>query len=68
MASNPSAVSLSIPCASAHGEPMFVSIEVHSFSIPFMSAMGLYYAMLCGSFLFGLYKRHVALLHHSRGV
>ncbi len=38
---NPSAVSLRMPCASAHGDPMFVSIEVHSFSIPFMSAMGL---------------------------
>ena len=27
---NPFAVSLNIPCASVHGEPMFVRMEVHS--------------------------------------
>ena len=37
---NPSVVSLNIPCASAHGEPMLVRIEVHSLSMPFMRAIG----------------------------
>jgi len=38
---NPSAVSLSIPCAYAQGdEPMFVRIDVQSLSMPFMSAIG----------------------------
>jgi len=36
---NPSVVSLSISYASAHGEPMFGSMEVHS--ILFMTAMDL---------------------------
>ena len=34
------AASLNIPCASAHGEPMFARMEVHSLSMPFMSAIG----------------------------
>jgi hypothetical protein len=34
-------VSINIPCASAHGEPMFVRMEVHSLSMPFMRAIGL---------------------------
>ncbi len=38
---NPSAVSLRMPCASAHGEPMFVRIEAHILSMPFISAIGL---------------------------
>jgi hypothetical protein len=38
---NPSAVSLRMPCASAHGEPMFVRMEVHSLNMPFISAIGL---------------------------
>ena len=37
----PSDVSLRTPCASAQGEPMFVRMEVHSLSMPFISAMGL---------------------------
>ena len=37
---NPSAVSLHIPCASVHGEPMFDRMEVHSLSMTFMSAIG----------------------------
>ena len=37
----PSAVSLRMPCDSAQGEPMFVRMEVHSFSMPFISAIGL---------------------------
>ena len=37
---NPSAVSLRIPCASVQGEPMFVRIEVHSLSMPFIIAIG----------------------------
>ena len=51
---NPYVVSLNIHCASAHGEPMFVRIEVHSLSMPFMRAFRLYQAMLCGSFLMAL--------------
>ena len=38
---NPHAVSLGILCASAHGEPMFVRMEVYSLSVPFMRAIGL---------------------------
>ena len=38
---NPSTVSLRMPRASAHGEPMFVRTEVHSLSMPFISAIGL---------------------------
>ena len=37
---NPSDVSLNIPCASAHGELMFVRVEVYSLSMPFMRAIG----------------------------
>jgi len=37
---NPSVVSLNIPCASVHGEPMLVRIEVHCLSMPFMRAIG----------------------------
>ena len=37
---NPSVESLRIPCASAQGESMFVRIEVHSLSMPFISAIG----------------------------
>ncbi len=37
----PSAVSLRMPCASTQGEPMFVRMEVHSLSMPFISAIGL---------------------------
>jgi hypothetical protein len=36
-----SAVSLKMPCASAQGEPMFVRMEIHSLSMPFISAIGL---------------------------
>jgi len=38
---NPSDVSLNIPYASAHVEPMFVRIEVHSLSMAFVWAIGL---------------------------
>ncbi len=38
---NPSVVSLRMPCASAHGEPMFVMMDVHSLSMPFISAIDL---------------------------
>jgi hypothetical protein len=38
---NLSAVSLRMPYASAHGEPMFVRMEVHSLSMPFISGIGL---------------------------
>ena len=51
---NPSAVSPIIPCASAHRKSIFMSMEVHSLSIPFMSAIGLKYAMLRGFFFMGL--------------
>ena len=38
---NLSVVSLSIHCASAHGEPISVRIEVHSLSMPFTSVIDL---------------------------
>ena len=38
---NPSNGLLNIPRASAHDEPMFVRIEVHSLSMSFMRAIGL---------------------------
>ena len=42
---NPFAVSLRMTCASAHGEPMFVRMEVHSLSMPIISAIGV--AVFC---------------------
>jgi len=38
---NPSIVSLNIHCAFAHGEAMFVRIDVHSLSMPFKRAIGI---------------------------
>ena len=38
---NPFDVSLNISRTSTHGKPMFVRMEVHSLSIPFIRAIGL---------------------------
>ena len=51
---NPLAVPLSIPCDSAHGEPIFLRMKVKSLRMPFMRVVGLYWDLLCGPFLFGL--------------
>ena len=50
---NPSAVSLKMPSTSTVRVPMLVRIDVHSLSMQFISAMGLWLEGLCGSDLFG---------------
>ena len=48
-ARKPSELSFIIPFASAMSEPMYVTTEVHSFWMQFISAMGLYEAGVHGA-------------------
>ena len=51
---NPSAVSLKTPPDSDVWVPMLVRMDVHSLSMQFIRAKGLWFVGLCGSVLLGL--------------
>ena len=64
----PSKVSMKKPSASLVSVPILVRMDVYSFSMQFITAIGLQLDGLCGSALFELYISLVALVHHFWGV